>query len=170
MTFAVGAYWRSSQIVRLGCVWQVATFAIAPLSSLSVNGTGYFDLCPGFPCCGGAALNFEAFLMIGKPMYAKDLLSRYAAGQRDFRNLNLIAANLRNLNLSGANLSGTNLTKANLSGSNLSHANLSNTVLADTNLTNANLSQANLTDVDLSHVDLSKARLQGAILPQVSQP
>jgi len=47
-------------------------------------------------------------------MNTKELLSRYAAGQRDFQNLNLVAANLRNVNLSGANLSGANLAKANL--------------------------------------------------------
>ena len=44
--------------------------------------------------------------MFAKPFNVKELLSRYAAGQRDFRNLNLMAANMRNLNLSGINLSG----------------------------------------------------------------
>ena len=37
--------------------------------------------------------------MFAKPFNVKELLSRYAAGQRDFRNLNLMAANMRNLNL-----------------------------------------------------------------------
>jgi len=64
-----------------------------------------------------------------KPMHVKEMLSRYEAGQRDFRNLNLIAANLRNLNLSGINLSGANLAKANLAGANLSQANLTDTIL-----------------------------------------
>ncbi len=111
-------------------------------------------------------LYLEIFrLMFAKPFNVKELLSRYAAGQRDFRNLNLMAANMRNLNLSGINLSGTNLTKANLSGTNLSRTDLSNTVLTGTNLTNANLTQANLTNVDLKDVDLSRAYTQGAILP-----
>lgn len=101
--------------------------------------------------------------MLAKPMYAKELLSRYAAGQRDFRNLNLIAANLRNLNLSGADLRGTNLAKANLSNTNLSHANLADTVLIGANLVKTNLTQANLTNVDLGEVDLSAAILRNAI-------
>lgn len=102
-----------------------------------------------------------------KPMKTAELISRYRAGQRDFRNLNLIAANLRNMNLSGANLSGANLTKANLTNTNLSQANLSDAILTGANLTETNLIRANLTNANLIQVDLSHADLRGAILRNV---
>lgn len=96
-------------------------------------------------------------------MKTEELISRYRAGQRDFRNLNLIAANLRNVNLKGANLSGANLTKANLTRTNLSYANLSDTVITGANLTEASLVKANLTNANLSDVDLKQADLRGVI-------
>jgi uncharacterized protein YjbI with pentapeptide repeats len=39
-------------------------------------------------------------------MNINEFRSRYTAGQRDFRNLNLMAANLKNMNLKGINLRG----------------------------------------------------------------
>jgi uncharacterized protein YjbI with pentapeptide repeats len=100
-------------------------------------------------------------------MTIEELLSRYRAGQRDFRNLNLIAANLRNVNLSGANLSGANLTRANLTKTNLSYANLSDAVITGANLTETSLVKANLTNADLSEVQLGHADLRGAIMRDV---
>lgn len=83
-------------------------------------------------------------------MKTSELLSRYAAGQRDFRDLNLIAAKLKNANLSYANLSGADLRGANLTRANLSGA----------DLRGANLTETNLSDVNLSHTSL-----HGAIMP-----
>ncbi len=84
-----------------------------------------------------------------KIMKTSELVSRYAVGQRDFRNLNLMAANLRNLNLSGANFSGANLSKANLTNANLANANLTDTILVGANLTGVNLTNAKLTNAKL---------------------
>lgn len=134
------------------------------------GGECWFDLNfkpLGQPYQHNLLLSFEH--MLAKPMYAKELLSRYAAGQRDFRNLNFIGANLRNVNLSGADLSGSNFAKANLSNSNLSRANLTDAVLTGAKLVKTNLTQANLQNVDLSDVDLDQAMIRGAILPQNTQ-
>ena len=49
-------------------------------------------------------------------MTAADLLARYAAGERDFRNANLPETDLAGATLSGANLSGADLFGATLSG------------------------------------------------------
>jgi hypothetical protein len=100
-----------------------------------------------------------------KTMNIKELLSRYTAGQRDFKNLNLIAANLRNMNLSGIDLSGANLTKANLTRTNLSYANLT-----DANLTGANLTETNLTRTNLRGVNLKDTNLCDAYQPEISLP
>jgi len=43
-------------------------------------------------------------------MEADELLRRYAAGERDFRKVDLSSANLTKANLSGINLSGANLS------------------------------------------------------------
>jgi len=43
-------------------------------------------------------------------MEADELLKRYAAGERDFRKVDLRSANLTRANLSGINLSGANLS------------------------------------------------------------
>ena len=57
-------------------------------------------------------------------MTAADLLARYAAGERDFRN-----ANLPETDLAGATLSYANLSHANLSGATLFGATLSGVTL-----------------------------------------
>lgn len=53
-------------------------------------------------------------------MNAKELLERYAKGERQFHNVWLGGADLK-----GANLSGIDLYKSNLSGADLSEATLS---------------------------------------------
>jgi uncharacterized protein YjbI with pentapeptide repeats len=103
---------------------------------------------------------------LGKPMNVRELLSRHEAGQRDFRNLNLMAANLRNMNLSGANLSGVNFTQANLTRTNLSHANLTGAILTGADLTQTNLRNAILTNVTVDAEGLSHAYLNGATMPR----
>jgi uncharacterized protein YjbI with pentapeptide repeats len=121
------------------------------------------------------------------PQNVRELLERYVAGERDFRGINLIQANLSGYNLSeadfsqadlsgakfiGSNLSwailrGTQLEKANftraiLQRSNLCHANLSGAIFQGADLREANLQGANL---DLETVDLSDAQLWGVTLP-----
>ncbi|MBC1219168.1 pentapeptide repeat-containing protein [Nostoc sp. UCD121] len=111
-------------------------------------------------------------------MNGKELLTRYAAGERDFSGVDLKGANLSGVSrrfdvgaydepyrqgitsdLSGINLTCADLNEANLTGVNLEGANLSNA-----NLTCANLNQSNLTNVDLSGANLSEAFLECAEL------
>ncbi|WP_437968153.1 toll/interleukin-1 receptor domain-containing protein [Sorangium sp. So ce260] len=83
----------------------------------------------------------------------QELLTRYAAGEREFCNVSL----------SGAELSGANLSDADFSGANLSGAKL-----FDANLTGAKLSDAILYGADLSHADFSAANLVGANLTRAN--
>lgn len=100
-------------------------------------------------------------------MDAKELLARYAAGERKF-----IGADLNGADLSDANLSEADLTCVNLRNANLRNANLSNAImicdLSAADLSNANLSGAtlcaNLIDADLSNANLSGANLSAAKL------
>lgn len=79
-------------------------------------------------------------------MTAKQLLDRYAEGDRNFGMADLIMADLSRSNLFEADLSGANLSRANLSVANLSGANLSMA-----NLSMANLNEANLSGADLDY-------------------
>jgi hypothetical protein len=87
-------------------------------------------------------------------MDAKELLARYAAGERDF-----IGADLRAVNLSYAYL-----TKANLVAANLEGASLINATLVDANLERANLMGARLYAINLIIATLKGANLKGANL------
>lgn len=53
---------------------------------------------------------------------ARELLTRYQAGERDFKGAYLEGVNLRHTCLVGANLIGAKLQQASLSGANLQHA------------------------------------------------
>ncbi|MEB3343529.1 pentapeptide repeat-containing protein [Okeania sp.] len=102
-------------------------------------------------------------------MIIEELQKKYAAGERNFTDLNLFEANLTGINLSGANLSGVNLSVANLSGANLTNSNLSKAKLNIAKLNGAHLSGTNLNGADLNVanlvlVNLKKARLIGAKL------
>ncbi|PSF30445.1 pentapeptide repeat-containing protein [Aphanothece hegewaldii CCALA 016] len=120
-------------------------------------------------------------------MDGEELRRRYAAGQRDFSNLNLrevnlsgiapeldagaydelcpeLAADLSEINLSGANLRRAILAGANLTNANLSYANLTNANLAYCNLTNTNLSNAILIRACLDCVEFDNTNLRGANL------
>ena len=104
----------------------------------------------------------------------EDLLGRYEAGLRDFRQVNLEESNLANVILSladltgaqlvWANLSGASLYYVNLTGAKLRHADLRGAKLRNANLKGADFLNANLTGADLSWCNLSGANLTGANL------
>jgi uncharacterized protein YjbI with pentapeptide repeats len=103
-------------------------------------------------------------------MTPDQLLQRYAAGERNFRGVNLsdeilIWADLRGADLRGANLRGANLNWANFSRVNLIGADLRGADLAWANLSNADLRWANLSEANFSAANLSDADWSGAIMP-----
>jgi superfamily I DNA and RNA helicase len=104
-----------------------------------------------------------------------ELLTGYALGRRNFRNINLQQAdlsglNLANINLIKANLIGANLTNtclkeakliaADLSNANLTNADLTKAKLMGANLQNSNLTNANFTDTDLTNANLINSDLE----------
>jgi uncharacterized protein YjbI with pentapeptide repeats len=72
-------------------------------------------------------------------MDANEVLKRYAAGERNFRQADWRGISLPKANLSGVDLSGAHLSNADLSGSDLSNANLNWAGLKGANLSRANL-------------------------------
>jgi uncharacterized protein YjbI with pentapeptide repeats len=103
---------------------------------------------------------------------AQELLKRYAAGEREFPDVDLSGQILKGVNLSGANLGGaklhnTLLEEANLTGVNLSCANLDQVDLTRAILTGANLSEARLHRVNLQDANLRGADLSGASFKQI---
>lgn len=90
-------------------------------------------------------------------MEAKELLEKYAEGERKFRSEKLIGANL-----TGAKLVEINLYKADLKEIDLSGANLTNANLCEANLNLASLSDVNFTRANLENVNFQKANLQRA--------
>lgn len=101
-------------------------------------------------------------------MDVREILKKYAAGERDFSGLNLAEVNLSGVHLSGANLSEVNLSVANLSGANLSGANLSRAKLNVARLSGANISKANLIQASLNVTNLIRADLRRANLTQAA--
>lgn len=101
-------------------------------------------------------------------MNAEDVIKHYAAGVRDFSDLESDDFNLDDADLSGADLSGINLSCTLMVRANLSNANLSNSDLSDCDLTDANLTGANLSGATLSYSDLRSANLSGATLKQAN--
>jgi superfamily I DNA and RNA helicase len=110
---------------------------------------------------------------------AGELAARYAAGGRNFQNVNLVDADLAGANLRGANLihaqlAGADLTNANLDGARLVIADLTGADLSGASLKKAKLvgailngvkfDRANLSRADLSESQLKNANLTGAIL------
>lgn len=96
----------------------------------------------------------------------EELLSRYAAGERNFSE-----SDLSGINLAGVSLPGINLTRSVLSRSDFTEADLSDSILLSTNLSSTilnrvNLNRANLTRANLSRSLLNKASLQEALLLQ----
>lgn len=95
----------------------------------------------------------------------EELLQRYAAGERDFSEINIEGSDeLYRANLSGINLSNSSVGEIFMEGSNLSGANLRGTQLGQTCLRNTNLQGTDLAGADLSHANLDGADLTGAQL------
>jgi uncharacterized protein YjbI with pentapeptide repeats len=119
------------------------------------------------------------------PISPANLIAKYAEGQRDFRNVQVIGTGTQgdrlqgqdfsNINLSGAvlervdlrqvifknaNLNTTTMIKVDLRGANLSNASLIDANLSFSNLTEANLSQSNLLRANLGQAKLGSALLQ----------
>jgi len=94
-----------------------------------------------------------------KRLTAKEILSRYWKGKRDFRHLDLAGLNLKSACLGFAYFTGSNLANANLEGADLE---LSDFIDAD--LSGANLKEADLTGADLIGAELKYADLRGADL------
>lgn len=82
-------------------------------------------------------------------MKAMDLISSYKAGERDFRDADLIGADLAGANLRDADLRSAHLSGADLSGANFSGADLSGADLRGADFSGANLAGANLRDAGL---------------------
>ncbi|WP_017717286.1 pentapeptide repeat-containing protein [Kamptonema formosum] len=104
-------------------------------------------------------------------MSAGELQKHYAAGRRNFPNIELSGADLKRANLQGVNLQGANLHWVNLQGANLEEASLTGadfhkTTLLDAKLQKANLQKAHLKGVNLQWANLQEACLQEAVLPK----
>jgi uncharacterized protein YjbI with pentapeptide repeats len=67
-------------------------------------------------------------------MKAKELLSRYRQGERNFREVDLSGESLRGANLAGINLSGANLNKSDLRGTNFTRATLIGTQFCEASM------------------------------------
>ena len=98
------------------------------------------------------------------PSNAKELLSRYAAGDREFRFAQLHGSDLSNANLSKAWLCDVDFGEATLSGADLHEANLSHASFFQTDLTGADLRHAELCCVGFYRTNLTGANLAGAVL------
>ncbi|MCW5316373.1 endoribonuclease L-PSP [Nostoc sp. KVJ3] len=81
-------------------------------------------------------------------MDAKELLEKYAAGQRNFQRAVLKNVDLRNTDLIQIDLSNADLTGANFKGADLSKANLTEAIINGTDFSKACLTAANLSKVN----------------------
>jgi Pentapeptide repeats (8 copies)/Nuclease A inhibitor-like protein len=99
---------------------------------------------------------------------SKELIERYANGERDFTNYSEI--DFQRVNLPGIDLSDVRLAETFFSGANLIGANLSNAFLRYAhldlycNLMNSNMTGANLHGAMMSNANLSQSDLQDADL------
>jgi len=89
-------------------------------------------------------------------MTAEALLAHYAAGEQDFRGVDLEGADLAGAELALANLKDANLKRATLAGAHLEGASL-----AYANLTGATLKRARLKGAHLKGANLEEANLKG---------
>lgn len=117
--------------------------------------------------------NSYEFRITPRRMTPKELLEKYAAGERDFRGVDLgdeilSWLNLRGADLRGANLSGANLNWSDLTGADLRWANLTGADLNWTNLNQADLREANLCGASMTATALHGADWSGAIAPDGS--
>ena len=159
------------------------------LGDLTWGQVGYLD--------GGIVeecVDFRVLIVEVRKMTAKELLERYAAGERDFSGVDFSGTkfkifsyifngiNLERANLEGAYLEGVQLERANLAGSilrnvdfevdltdaNLEGANLEGANLQESCLERANLRRANLERASFYMVNLENANLEGANLKYVT--
>ncbi|MCS7225641.1 MAG: pentapeptide repeat-containing protein [Gloeomargarita sp. SKYB31] len=143
----------------------------APLRQDVPSGAPPLDALPELTLAEPSASETESVEdQLGDPVVrARQLLQRYAAGERDFSGINLIGCNLQGANLEGINLSRADLMLADLSGclligAKLAGANLIGAELVKTNLREASLSGANLIGANLSQANLSGSQLVGSNL------
>ncbi len=112
-----------------------------------------------------------------QPVSAEELLSRYAAGERDFRevyfgNIELPGANLVGCDFTKADFGGALLNQADLSDCNCTEANfghavmmnclMKNTILQGAHFNNAYLTESDLSGADLRDADFRSTSLYGA--------
>lgn len=108
------------------------------------------------------------------PLTAAQLLERFAAGEKRFRDVqlkkvDLKGAKLPQIDLRGADLSNANFREADLSnadlrGACLDGADFYKAIMIRVNLDGARLTKTNLKEADLTRVSLEKASLEGAFL------
>jgi uncharacterized protein YjbI with pentapeptide repeats len=103
------------------------------------------------------------------PLTAVQLLERYKAGEKKFRQVQLKKVDLKGANLAGIDLRGSDLSYANLKEADLSNADLREACLvgvdfSKTNLSRANLQGARLEKANLKETNLTRASFEGAIL------
>ena len=107
-------------------------------------------------------------------MKAEELLEKYAEGERDFEEEEILGCDFSNAQLSDASLSGASWYvftqyerikgQPNFSGANLENARCVQTDLAGSNLAEANLTKADLTEASIDSANLHNANLQEANL------
>jgi Pentapeptide repeats (9 copies) len=102
---------------------------------------------------------------------ASEILERYAAGEREFRenefdfyDVTLQEVDLSGVNSSSAHIDGSYFSAIDLENVNLSGAEIRNTNFSFVNLKNANLSNAAIVNVDLREVNLDNANLKNTLL------
>ena len=106
---------------------------------------------------------------MNRTMDGRELLERYASGERgfdgaDLRGAQLAGVNLSGVSLRGADLRGASLQRANVWGADLAGAHLESASLRGTDLRRALLVGANLQGADLSGALLVGADLRGTVL------
>lgn len=101
---------------------------------------------------------------------AADLVQAYASGHRNFKELNLVSADLSHADLKGADFSYVDFSQVNLSHANLRGADLSYANLYEADLTETDLRGAMLIGTDLRHAILESAKFDQADYdPEITQ-
>lgn len=108
----------------------------------------------------------KEWMMKRNEITAKELLERYAAGERNFSGVWIRQANLINVDLRDINLSNSKLIEAQLIGAKLNSAILNQIYLEGADLTSATLCGANLTRADLSGCQLVRTNFTDANLSE----
>ncbi|NJM87880.1 MAG: pentapeptide repeat-containing protein [Hydrococcus sp. RU_2_2] len=101
---------------------------------------------------------------------AVQLLEKYAAGERRFRQAQLKKVDLKGANLAGIDLRGSDLSYANFKEADLSNADLREACLVGVDFSKANLSRANLQGSRLDKTNLKEANLTRASFKEAMLP